>query len=143
MSALINDHASMQSLRDCYQDAVRKDGLIAFAKKIRTENNDLRGKYSLNQRELSSLFSDTVWCDCKKPGGHRKLENIVTGVMIEYANHGNKGGVDPGAAEAIFNAVQKHLNILGNEIFSYDKNNWKTEPNYLASSQRWDALRKK
>ena len=133
---------SIQALQDCYTDATRKDGLIAFTQKIRTPKNDLSGKYSVKQKDLDKLFSENVWVDLKKVGGHRKLQNKVTGVIIEYAAHGNKGGIDPGAALTILDAVQNHLNILGNDVFKYEKCNWKKEPDYQASVRRLEDLQK-
>ena len=110
--------------------------MIDFTKKIR-----VNGKYSVSQQDLANLFSSQIWVDCKKTGGHRKLKNIVTGVVVEYASHGNKGGIDPGAVATVLNTVQEHLNILGNTIFMYKQRNWKVEPNYQASAKRWNALK--
>ncbi len=131
-----------QILKECYHDATRKGGLIDFTKAIRTDKNNLQGKYSIAQEDLTKLFSDKVCKDCKKVGGHRKIENIVTGVVIEYANHNNSGGVDPGAALTIFHSVQTHLNILCNQIFSCHVNNWKSEPDYVASVDRLIEFKK-
>ena len=88
----------VQHLENAYLDAKRKGGLIDFTHQVRGDENDLQGKYSIQQKDLTTLFSDNVWVECKKKGGHRKIQNIVTGIRVEYANHDNSGGIDPGAA---------------------------------------------
>lgn len=116
-------------LKDSYLDATRKDGLIDFTIQVHT------GKYSVKQADLDNLFTKTVWIDQKVKGGHRKLENAVTKIVVEYSNHAKD--IDPGAAETILNQVQEHLNILCNEIFRYEKDNWKVDPDYGVSVERW------
>ncbi|MEI8301254.1 MAG: hypothetical protein WCG10_06585 [Chlamydiota bacterium] len=142
MSVSFNKQLCEKALRECYHDATCKGGLIEFTQQIRTYENNFQGKYSVTQEDLTKLFSEKVWRDCKKVGGHRKIENIVTGTVIEYANHDNSRGIDPGAVMTIFSAVQEHLNILCNQIFAYKINNWKNEPDYLASVERFIALKK-
>jgi uncharacterized protein YjdB len=127
----------MQHLQNSYYDATRKGGLIDFTRQVRTEKKDLSGKYTINQDNLANLFSKTVWHTIKTRNGHRKLENIVTGIVVEYRNHDNKGGIDPGAAETIFYQVQEHLNILCNQIYNYTNNNWTYQPDYPASVKRF------
>lgn len=122
---------SIKLLQESYHDATRKGGLIDFTKKIRTEKNDSSGKFSVKESELSRLFSKPVWDELSTKSGHRKIKNKITDVVVEYANH-NKD-IDPGAAQTIFEAVQNHLNILNNDIFSYKSNNWKTNPDYQVS----------
>jgi hypothetical protein len=116
-------------LVNSYHDVVKKNGLIDFTKKARKD------KYSIKQQHLTNLFSKTVWSDSHKKSGHRKLINCVTGVVIEYSDHDKN--IDPGAVGSILEAVQNHLNIIGNNIFCYDQYNWKEEPDYKASVNRW------
>jgi hypothetical protein len=125
-----------QDLRNCYRDATRKGGLIDFSRKVRTDANDLSGKYSIHRDDIAALFSASVWRDCKKAGGHRKVANIVTGVIIEYPNHHNQSGIDPGVVETLLDRICKHLNILSNTVFDYRTHNWKYEPDYVASARR-------
>lgn len=122
-------------LRESFQDA---HSLIEFTKQIRGEKNDMSGKYSLKQSELTNLFSKAVWKDLSKRGGHRKLQNRVTGIVVEYADHSKQ--IDPGAAISVLNAVQKHLNILCNKIFAYTNRNWKTVPDYKQAEKRWQSM---
>ncbi len=136
MSISLQERQSI--LKECYVEATKKKGLIDFTKEIRTENNDLSGKYSLKQARLAKLFSSAVWIDASKKGGHRKVSNVVTGVVIEYADH--QKDIDPGAAQTIFERVQTHLNILCNDIFGYKKYNWKFPPSYPASASRWQRI---
>jgi hypothetical protein len=120
-----------------YQEAVKH--LIPFTAKVRTPNNDLSGKYSVSSKELDRLFSEALWAS-KPAGGHRKLINRLTRVVVEYKNHDTKGGVDPGAVLTILDQVQKHLNILCNHVFCYSKKHWKTEPDYKVAAERLKKL---
>jgi len=132
---------SVELLRASYQDAIRKNGLIDFTIKIRGPKNDFSGKYQIKQYDLDTLFSKIVWHDEEKTGGHKKFIHKITNIVIEHKNHG-KNTVDPGAALTIYDQVQKHLNILCNDIFDYKENNWKTEPDYnkaLLNLHKWNA----
>ncbi len=118
-------------LKASYQDA---KSLIEFTKQVRTKENDFSGKYSVKQAHLDHLFSPAVWSAQKTKTGHRKLIHKVTGIVINYGNH--KKQIDPGAVLTVFELVQKHLNILCNDIFVYKMNNWKKKPDYVASAKR-------
>lgn len=128
----------IELLQESYQNATRKGGLIEFTQEIRTDKNNFFGKYSVTFNRIGKLFTENVWSEVATGSGHRKFENQVTHIMIEYKNHGE--GVDPGAAQSIFEQVQTHLNILNDEIFHYVVYNWKTEPDYEASVDRWNKL---
>jgi hypothetical protein len=134
MSLSVNE----KLLSACYHDATRKDGLIDFTSKIRTEKNDLSGKFFVKQNDLTRLFSKDAWSELKTGSGHRKIDNKVTHVVIEYKNHTKD--IDPGAVETIFNAVQDHLNILSNKVFLYSQNHWKSAPDYKSAINRLKAL---
>ncbi|NGX33017.1 MAG: hypothetical protein K1060chlam4_01076 [Candidatus Anoxychlamydiales bacterium] len=121
--------SQIKVFKDSYLDATRKNGLIEFTQTVRGPKNDFSGKYLIKLNDLDTLFSDTVWQDERKKGGHRKLINRVTKIVIEYKHHG-KTTVDPGAIREIYDQVQQHLNILCNDIFAYKLNNWNQEPNY-------------
>ncbi|HEU64397.1 MAG: hypothetical protein KR126chlam4_01176 [Candidatus Anoxychlamydiales bacterium] len=124
---------SVALLRESYLDTTRKNGLIDFTKKVRGQKNDFSGKYQIKLNDLDTLFSDTVWEDERKKGGHRKLINRVTRIVIEYKHHG-KNTVDPGAAKDIFDQVQLHLDILCDQIFAYSGSKWGNKPNYEKAS---------
>ncbi|NGX49126.1 MAG: hypothetical protein K940chlam5_00722 [Candidatus Anoxychlamydiales bacterium] len=131
--------SQIEILRDSYLDATRKNGLIDFTQTVRGPKNDFPGKKQIKLNDLDTLFSDTVWQDQRKKGGHRKLINKVTKIVIEYKHHDGTN-VDPGAIRDIYDQVQKHLNILGNDIFAYKLKNWRDEPNYekaLTNLERW------
>lgn len=133
--ASLSDKAKCQTLlKECYKEATKKNGLIDFTKEIVTEEVDFSGKYSLSRSRLTNLFSNTVWKEFPTKSGHRKIQNLVTNIIIEYGNHSRD--IDPGAALTIYHSVQEHLNILCNNIFLYKNRNWKEEPNYTASYKR-------
>jgi hypothetical protein len=115
-------------LEASYLDATRKNGLIDFTQQVRTDKNDMSGKYSVKQKDLDNLFSASVWKEHEKKGGHRKLTSLVTGVVVEYPNHAKD--IEPGSAETVLHAVQKHLNILHNDVFGNKARNWKDAPDY-------------
>lgn len=120
-------------LKDSYEEATGRNGLIEFTKEIRGENNNLSGKYSLKTNRVNRMFSLYGWEESRHASGHRKLIHKITKVVIEYSNHQQQ--VDPGAAESILNSVQHHLNILCNDIFKYQSNNWKKEPNFVTAAK--------
>ncbi len=121
-------------LREAYHEVTRNNGLRDFILEVRTRNNDLSGKYSVKQARLATLFSNVIWREMPK-GGHRKIKNVITGVVIEYSNHQKK--IDPGAVETILETLQRHLNMLGNKFFTYHQNNFKDEPDYLKAAYLW------
>lgn len=128
--------AGIRGLQECYREAAdRKGGLIDFTKSVRRENADGSGKYSIKPTDLTALFSQVVWKEIDTKNGHRKIKNIFTDVVVEYSNHVRE--IKAGAVVTILDAVQKHLNILGNEIFAYTVNNFKQPPDYVASYERW------
>jgi len=129
------------ALFESYQEATCKNGLIDFTRKVRGEKNDFSGKHSVSATDLTSLFSEKVWV-AEHKGGHRKLKNLLTGMVIEYANHGNDGGIDPGAAMSIFCQVQNHLDFFCKEVFAYKTyHHWKEKPDLDASAKRLCALK--
>jgi predicted RNA binding protein YcfA (HicA-like mRNA interferase family) len=108
-------------LQEAYNDVTKRNGLGEFMQCMREVNNNTRRKYSVKRSDLESLFSNKiVWEDQAKKGGHIKLKNSVTGVVVEYKNHGSED-VDPGAVIDILDRIQAHINILGNDIFKYTK----------------------
>lgn len=132
----IDKKSCQELLMECYRDATRKDGLIEFTRSMRA--NEI--KYSLTPDHLNRLFASNVWVECPKKGGHRKLQNQVTHVVIEYSNHDKE--VDPGSAQTILDAVQSHLNKLSNEIFAKGRDCWKKPPDYAAAANRIVTQRK-
>ena len=118
-------------LADSYANAL---GLIEFMQSVRTEDNDFSGKYNFRLKNLSGLFSKTVWDSVGGPGGHIVVKHKLTGVIINFSNH--KDPVDPGAVEDIAERVQAHLNCLGNDIFQYKGRNWKEVPDFKAVAKR-------
>ncbi len=131
---------SVELLKESYLDATRKKGLIDFTKTVRSPKNDFSGKYHIKLNDLDTLFSRTLWHDAGKIGGHKKLTHKITQIVIEYKHHG-KNTVAPVAVKDIYDQVQAHLNILCNDIFAYQKNNWQQEPNYeeaLTNLKRWN-----
>jgi len=130
--------ATLKCLKDSYFDATRKGGLIDFTRMVRGEKNDFSGKYLVKQTDLDTLFSKSVWTVVDTGGGHREVRHKLTGATVEYSNH--KKEIKAGAVVTIFNEVQRHLNILNNQIYSYTNCNWKEEPDYSAARKNWLAL---
>jgi hypothetical protein len=116
---------SAELLRASFLDAKT---LISFLEEVRGPKNDLSGKYNFRLKDLRGIFSKDVWTDTSDPGGHTKLKHKITGVVINYSNH--KDPVDPGAMASIVDKVQEHVNILGNDIFSFNKRNFKEAPDF-------------
>ena len=123
-------------IQECYHNATSKNGLIDYTIEIRGPKNDNSGKYSEKTSRVNRLFQSAIWKEKKAASGHKKFENMITKIIVEYAAHQNM--MDPGAAETILNQVQEHLNILNNVIFAYTTENFKEEPDYQAAERRWN-----
>jgi hypothetical protein len=124
---------SIELLKESYVNAKT---LIEFTKEVRGKDNSCYGKYSINSQKIQKLFNSKVWVSLNDKGGHIKKQHAITKTIIEYKNHDNKNGIDPGAVMTILDTVQTVLNVLGNDVFKYKLRNWKTEPNYEAALKR-------
>lgn len=98
--------------------------LVAFTEEVRKPN----GQYSVKTTELMHMFQAcSQWIRVKKKGGHAKFQNSVTHVVVEFQAHkkrSNETNLDPGAVNGVLDAVQKHINIVCNQIFQPKNNIW-------------------
>ena len=117
-------------LEASYKEATCKDGLIDFTARIRGDDT---AKYSIKRTDLNHLFERSLWIP-NHSGGHKEWKHPVTHVVVEYVDRHKD--IDPGAVTTILEQVQKHLNILCNDIFRYTTDNWKEEPNYREAARR-------
>ena len=138
--ATISDTDLRLLIQQSYDEVQRN--LVDFTNDIRTDNNDMPGKYSLRVRDLDKIFDASLWEDRTRKTGHRILKNRVTHIVINYSHH--ESDVDPGAAITILESVQEHINILHDQIFKYPGYGWNTPPNYAQSILNyriWNASR--
>jgi len=124
-------------LIESFNNATRRQGEISFLREVRTEKNDDFGKYSVKLDRLRNIFKSSVWFQHKTKSGHLKFSHKVTGIIIEFKNHGRGNNVDPGAVETIKKNLQEHENILGNEIFMFKSKNWQSLPDLRKVSRVW------
>ena len=125
-------------LQKAYYEAISTNGLIELLAKLRDEGE----KYKTKKDTIYSIFSNCpLWEEEKTKSGHVKFKHKITQVVIGYQNHGDSK-MDPGGVVAILEAVQNHLNILSNKIFQFERNHWKTEPNWEKAEQNLDKWRR-
>jgi hypothetical protein len=92
-------------------------------------------------QKLQTVFQNSrLWEAQHTKSGHAKFIHKVTKTPVEYQAHikGKQNEIDPGIQKQVVEQLQKHVNILGNDIF-YIKN-WKTEPNYpkvIKNYEKW------
>jgi hypothetical protein len=109
-------------LQKSYQEVVKDGGLSDFVETAKLD------KYSIKTRKFQSLFDKNLWVNASSPSGHIVIKNIFTKVVINYSNH--ESCIDPGAVESLAMTIQNHINLLGNNLFLYKNNNWKSEPDF-------------
>ena len=109
---------------------INAGGLIDFMQAVRTDKNDFSGKYNCGLKIVANLFYKSVWEHVSGPGGHIEVKHRLTGTVINFSNH--KDPVDAAAVMTIAEKVQKHLNILGNDIFAFKAGSWKVKPDFQA-----------
>ena len=113
-------------LQIAYHEAISTNGLIELLATLR-DNGE---KYKTKKDTIYSIFSNCpLWEEEKTKSGHVKFKHKITQIVIGYQNHGDSK-MDPGGVVELIEAVQNHLNILSNKIFEFERNHWKTEPNW-------------
>ena len=113
-------------LQIAYHEAISTNGLIELLATLR-DNGE---KYKTKKDTIYSIFSNCpLWEEEKTKSGHVKFKHKITQIVIGYQNHGDSK-MDAGGVVELIEAVQNHLNILSNKIFEFERNHWKTEPNW-------------
>lgn len=126
-------------LQTAYLEATNPNGLINLLAKLREPDE----KYKTKKTTIYAIFSNCpLWEEEMTKSGHVKFKHKITQVVIGYQNHGD-AELDPGGVVSLLKEVQRHLNILCNDIFNYQRNNWKYEPNWAEAEQRLAQLRQK
>jgi hypothetical protein len=129
----------LKNLETCYGEA----GCLINMLKTARINKEKTNCYDLTHKEVDSCFvGKTLWVPTGQASGHCKFKHKVTRVVIEYQGHNSHKGqnIAPHIQEQIIDQAQKHLNILGNDIFHYQKNDWKDEPNYDQALANYKAF---
>ena len=100
-------------------------------------------KQTIKLTDLDKLFSAAaLWIAQEGNTGHRKFIHKITQVVIEYPGHAQKKDptLPPFVQRQIFNQIEDHVNIMGNDIFRYVIRNWKEKPDYpkaLENYEQW------
>lgn len=132
--------STISDLKEAYWEAT-KGGLMDFILTLRNESTE---KYSKKINELYLFFEKMpLWKLVPSKDGHYTFKHKVTHIVIGFQAHSRKkkdNTVSATLVKSIRDNVQKHLNMLGNEIFSDRKFNWKSEPDYKASAVRYRKL---
>jgi len=125
-------------IEESFKNATKKQGEISFLEEVRTKKNDMSGKYSVKLGRIMKLFNSRVWIQHDLRSGHLKFTHVITNTVVEFSSHSND--VDPGAVCTIFNQLQHHINMLGNEILMFRSNNWKSLPDLKRASENWEFV---
>lgn len=122
---------TLNDLSQSYTEALK---LISWITELKTSEKHLK------LQKIQGIFSNSsLWEEQDKKSGHSKFIHKVTRVVVEFQSH-CKGGdnvISPVIQNHISEQVQKHLNILCNEIFAYKNKNWKETPDYSSSLERY------
>jgi len=121
-------------IEESYSNA--RNQINPFLLCVRTDKNNMQGKYSVNLVDLRRLFNSNGWRQHKLRSGHVGFTHLITGVKVGFSNHGNNN-VDPGVVDTVFEKLQRHVNILGNEIFEYKRKNWSFLPKIEDIERNW------
>jgi hypothetical protein len=122
-------------LQLAYNGATQKNGLINLTKELRSNN----GLSNVKIQTISTLFKSLpLWKQHKKSSGHVKFKHKITDINVEFPAHNSRkeSTFTPFVSKQILEQVQKHLNIMGNDIFTYKKYNWKQCPNLKAVASK-------
>ncbi len=123
----------MIELKNVYIDTKKK--LIPLIMDLRDRENEKK----VTKKALNSIFKGmNDWEKVKQATGHATYKNEITKITVAWQNHSKKKDktIPQAHLDAIKEAVQRHVNILGNEIFGYKVRNWKSEPDFKKSENR-------
>lgn len=132
---------TVQDLQTAFYEVADNGPVDAYIADIR---ESVSAKYNVKRNSLLSLFDSakmSLWQQAKTKNGHVKYTHKITRVVVGFQAH-NDNTLDPGGAEELMKTLQKHVNILGNDIFHYRVRNWKTVPDFnqaLANYNQWRA----
>lgn len=131
---------TVDSLRMAYYEVANNGPVDEYVTALQ-QSNQL--KYSQSLNKIQSMFNGTImslWTRTDTRNGHVKYRHAITQVTVEFSARLNP--LDPGAAYELYEKLQQHINILGNEIFKFTTHNWKIVPDFnraLANYTQWRA----
>jgi len=111
--------------------------LIDFTEGVR--NHTLKPKI----HDLKFYFTkNSGWIKQKKADGHLTFAHKVTKVTVGYQAHSSSKDttVSANIMGTLLDGVQKHINILGNDIFGSTTGSWSVVPNYTKALNRYNSL---
>lgn len=134
----------LTSLKKSYEEATANNGLIALVTEMQEALAAQRqgmGRATIATQRVASVIerSGSLWESTGQATGHKPFRHKVTDVVIGYEGHGPKE-IYGHHLEVLCANLQQHLNILCNDVFAYQTRNWKTEPDYVASVNRYNNL---
>ena len=140
-SKIDNSELAQHDFATCFDEAKKKEIPLV------TSLNEKGGQYSLKRDDLKKVFdSSLLWIKINKKGGHLKYKHQLTQVVIEYQGHNPKGSdntVNPSIAIQVRDALQEHINILGNTFFQFKIYNWKKSPDFKKTVDNFNKWKPK
>lgn len=120
---------TIQDLQTAFYEVADNGPVDGYIADIRESTN---AKYNVKRNKLLALFASprmSLWQQATTGNGHVKYTHRITRVVVGFQAH-DDNTLDPGGAEELMKNLQKHVNILGNDIFKYRVRNWKTVPDF-------------
>lgn len=130
---------TLQDLQTAYFEIADNGPVDDYIADIR---QNMLAKYNIKRSDLLSRFASprmSLWQQATTRNGHVKFTHKITRVVVGFQAHGSNT-IDPNGAEDLMNELQRHVNILGNDIFKFTVRNWKTVPDFnhaLTSYNQW------
>lgn len=125
---------TVYDLQQAYLDATRNQGLIAFITEC------ARGIPQKIDSVNSMFKSQPLWEPIKQSSGHISYKHRITHIVVGFQGHNGAkkdNNIHSAILKVLHECVQKHVNLLGNEIFQYKQRSWKSEPDYDESLKRY------
>jgi hypothetical protein len=124
--------SDLEMLKLAQHEVIKKNGFYDFVYELRTHPELFS---TIKIHDLRTLFENsTTWTSVTKSSGHVAFFNPITKIKVEFTAHKTRksDGVMPqGNAHHILDLVQRHMNILANNV--YKINNWSEKPNFQSA----------
>ncbi len=124
---------SVATLQAAHAEANGNNGFVELLRRLREPG----AQYSQRRADIDSIFRNKPLWEAQKTGsGHAEYKHAFTGVVVGWQAHGD-ANLKATQVLQIREAVQRHLNILHNEVFGFKSGGWKTPaPDFKKISEK-------
>lgn len=128
------------TMRIAYQE-VMEWGIYEL---VRDLKSDPTARNRQGREYLRTFFKNLpLWDELPTKSGHLKWKHRLSQVTVGFQGHAggkNESTIPAAQAMQLYTSLQKHMNYIGNEVFAYNLQNWKSEPNYALAARRFSQL---